>query len=31
MKFRNFGTIIIEELKIKIKRLNNNCYGFTEN
>lgn len=31
MKFRNFGTIIIEELKTEVKRLNNNCYGFTEN
>ena len=31
MKFRNFGTIIIEKLKNEVKRLNNNCYGFTEN
>ena len=31
MKFRNFGIIIIEELKTEVKRLNNNCYGFTEN
>lgn len=31
MKFRNFGTIIIEELNTEVKRLNNNCYGFTEN